>query len=357
MRVERVDLTTLFGETTTGQRQPVFGVMRIRTDEGATGIGRFYAGHRPLVEETLSPLLIGENPLNTERLWEKMYAVAGTGGRDARATVGALGALDIALWDLKGKILGCPLHRLLGGFRDDIPVYADGGMFARGPRGHAEWSARQVGDGFEAVKYHVMGEDPDQIVETVRQIRQVVGPHVRLMVDVHKLWDPWVGVATARRLEQYDVYWIEEPIRWDDQVEGMAILAAGTRIMIAAGESEYTLYAGRDLVERAGIKVLQTDILSAGGYTAWLRMAAVAQAHHVKVAPHGASFPELTAPLQAGLPNGLIVSAFPPGEPIEIWSRLYREPIALKDGLITLSDRPGLGLELDDEFIRSRKVD
>jgi L-alanine-DL-glutamate epimerase-like enolase superfamily enzyme len=357
MKIERVELTTLIGETTDGRRAPLFGVARVRTDDGATGIGRFYAPHRALIEEALAPLLIGQDPLNTERLWERMYALAGAVGRDARAVVGAIGGLDIALWDLKGRILGCPVHRLLGGFRDEIPAYADGGMFGRGPRGHAEWSARQVTSGFEAVKYHVMGEDPDQIVETVRQIRQAVGPDVRVMVDVHKLWDPWIGVAAARRLEQYDVYWLEEPIRWDDQVEGMAILAAGTRIMLAAGESEYTLYACRDLVERAGIRVLQTDILSAGGYTAWLRMAAVAQAHHVRIAPHGASFPELTAPLQAALPNGLIVSAFPAGEPIEIWSRLYREPIALRDGLITLTDRPGLGLELDDEFIRSRQAD
>jgi L-alanine-DL-glutamate epimerase-like enolase superfamily enzyme len=357
VRIERVELTTLTGETMTGQQQPVFGVVRIRTDEGATGIGRFYGAHRSLIEAELAPLLIGESPPNTERLWEKLYALAGTRGRDARATVSAIGGLDIALWDLKGKLLGCPVHRLLGGFRDEIPVYADGGMFARGPDGHTEWSARQVAAGFRAVKYHVMGEGPKQIVETVRRIRQAVGPDVLLMVDVHKLWDPWVGIATARRLEPHDVYWLEEPIRWDDEVEGMARLAAGTRIMLAAGESEHTLYACRDLVARAGIKVLQTDILSAGGYTAWLRMAAVAQAHHVRVAPHGASFPELTAPLQAALPNGLIVSAFPAGEPIEIWSRLYREPIALQDGLIRLGDRPGLGLELDDGFVRSRRVD
>jgi D-arabinonate dehydratase len=176
------------------------------------------------------------------------------------------------------------------------------------------------------------------------------------MVDVHKLWDPWVGVAAARRLERYDVYWLEEPIRWDDEVGGMALLAAGTRIMLAAGESEHTLYACRDLVARAGIKVLQTDILSAGGYTAWLRMAALAQAHHVRVAPHGASFPELTAPLQAALPNGLIVSAFPAGEPPEIWSRLYREPPDLRDGTLYLTDRPGLGLELDEAYLARHRV-
>ena len=102
--------------------------------------------------------------------------------------------------------------------------------------------------------------------------------------------------------------------------------------------------------------MLQADILGAGGYTAWRKMAALAQAHHVKIAPHGASFPELAAPLLAALPNGLIVSAFPAGEPPEIWSRLYREPPDLRDGTLYLTDRPGLGLELDEAYLARHRV-
>jgi L-alanine-DL-glutamate epimerase-like enolase superfamily enzyme len=201
-----------------------------------------------------------------------------------------------------------------------------------------------------------MGEGPDEVVETVRQVRQAVGPAIQVMVDVHKLWEPWLAIATARRLEAYDVTWLEEPIVWDDQVRGMSLLAAGTRVPVAAGESEYSLYACRDLVERAGIRVLQTDILSAGGYTAWRRMAALAQAYHVTIAPHGASFPELAAPLVAALPNGLTVSAFPASEPIQIWSRLYRQPLDLRDGTISLRDRPGLGLEFDEAYLAAHRA-
>jgi D-arabinonate dehydratase len=354
--IRSVEVVTLAPVAALGQQQPVHAVVRVVMDEGPVGIGRAYAASRSIIEGSLAPLLVGQSPLAIERLWAAMYRLTSGRGLEARAVISAIGALDIALWDLAGKLLNCPVHRLLGGFRDVVPAYADGGMFGRGPSGHAEWSARQAASGFRAVKYHVMGEGPDEIVETVRQIRGAIGPSVRLMVDVHKAWEPELAVATARRLEQYDIDWLEEPVTWDDQVGGMAILAAGTSIPIAAGESECTLYACRDLVARAGIKVLQTDILSAGGYTAWRRMAALAQAHHVEIAPHGASFPELAAPLVAALPNGHSVSAFPPGEPIEIWSRLYRQPLDLRDGSIYLSDRPGLGLEFDDAYLTAHRL-
>ena len=268
-----------------------------------------------------------------------------------RETVTAIGSLDIALWDLKGKILEAPVHRLLGGFRDSVPAYADGAMFYRGPDGMAEWAARYVDEGFRAVKYHVMDEGPDEVVETVRRTRRAVGADIQIMVDVHKRWQPRLAVYAARRMEEFDVTWLEEPVAWDDEVGGMQYLTAGTRIAVAAGENEFNLYRCRDLLQRGGIKVLQTDILTAGGYTSWLKMAGLADAYHALISPHGASFPELAAPLIAAVPNGMIVSAFPKGQVPEIWSRLYREPIKIRDGTIELSDRPGLGLEFDEGFL------
>jgi len=356
MKIQTIKVTNLAPNSELGQTQPVHAVVQIQADDGAVGISRAYASTSALIADDLSPLLVGANPLNGERLWEKVYRLVTTGGAPARLGISALGAIDIALWDLKGKILGCSVHRLLGGFRDKIPAYADGGMFGRGPDGHAAWCARHVERGFRAVKYHVMGERPEAIVETARRIREVIGTQIDLMIDVHKAWDPWLAVATARRLEPYDIYWLEEPVSWDDQVGGMAILSTHSRIPIAAGESECTLHACRDLVERAGIRVLQTDIISAGGYTAWQKLAALAQAHHVVVAPHGASFPELSAPLVAAIPNGLNVSAFPPGEPIELWSRLYREPLDLREGTIYLRDAPGLGLEFDETYLAKHRT-
>lgn len=356
MKITMVEATPLTAATVTGDRRSVHAVVQVKTDEGITGISRCMADLTPLINGKLGPVLVGQDPRNTERLWSRMYDSIPGIGAVVREVVTGIGSLDIALWDLKGKISNTPVHRLLGGYRDEIPAYADGGMVLRGPAGQAEWSARYADSGYRSVKYHVMGESPDQIVETAKQIRQAIGPDVSLMIDVHKIWDPWLAVDTAGRLEEHDVFWLEEPVSWDDQVGGMAILSAKTRINVAAGESEINLYACRDLCAHAGIRVLQTDVLSSGGYTAWLKLASVAQAYHVKVSPHGASYPELAAPLVAAVPAGLVVSAFPAGETGELWSKMYVEPLDLRDGMIHLNDRPGLGLEFDEHFITKHRV-
>ncbi len=351
MKIKSIEVRTLDLQAQYGLYLAKHGVVLVHTDGGPVGISRCTAQSVSVIEDRLAPLLTGGDALNTERLWQAMYRSIGNLDQDRRNTVAAIGSLDIALWDLKGKILGAPVHRLLGGYADDIPAYADSAMFHRGPKGMAEWAARYAGEGFGAVKYHVMGEPPDEIVETVRLTRQAVGPDVGVMVDVHKLWSPRLAVETARRLEEYDVGWLEEPVTWDDEVGGMAYLSANTRIPVAAGESEIDLYRCRDLLARGNIKVLQTDIVTSGGYTALIRMSALAEAYHALVAPHGAAFPELGAPLVAAVPNGMMVSAFPRGEKPEVWSQLYKEPIEIRDGTISLSDRPGLGLEFDEAFL------
>jgi len=352
MKITKIEARALSAASVTGNRRSVHAVVRVFTDQGLTGISRCMASLVPVVNDRLGPLLLGQDPLNSDRLWAKMYATVSAYAQDAREIITGIGTLDIALWDIKGKALKAPLHRLLGGFRDEIPAYADGGMILRGPKAQADWSAKYAEQGYRSVKYHVMGESPDEIVETARQVRKATGPDVRLMIDVHKLWEPWLAVETARRLEEHDVFWLEEPIVWDDQVGGMAFLAANTRISVAAGESEINIYACRDLCARGGVKVLQTDMHSSGGYTAWLKMAAVAEAYHARISPHGASYPEFTAPLIAAVPNGLVVSAFPAGETSELWSKMYRQPLDLRNGTIYLSDRPGLGLEFDEQFLK-----
>ena len=356
MKIKNIEFTILDLKERYGRYRAQGAVLELSTDEGLTGISRCTAGVRQIVEESLTPLLTDKDPMNTELLWQSMYGTIGNLDEDRRATVTAIGALDIALWDLKGRILGVPLHRLLGGHRDEIPAYADGAMFHRGPEGMAEWAKRYVDEGFRAVKYHVMQEGPEEVVETVRQTRAAVGPGVSIMVDVHKAWQPRRAVQVARNLEEYDVAWLEEPVTWDDEVGGMGYLAANTRIAVAAGESEINIYRCRDLLQRGGIKVLQTDILSSGGYTPWLKMAGLAEAFHAQISPHGASYPELTAPLLAAVPNGMIVSAFPAGQVPEIWSQLYDEPIEIRDGMIHMGERPGLGLEFDKEFLARYRV-
>ena len=365
MKITSVEFIELSATTAAGRRigdrtwlhRSAHAAIKVHCDTGQFGICHALASHGRAITEQLAPRLIGEDPMNAEKLWLQLYGVTYQRPGNLRDVVTGIGALDIALWDLRGKILNTPTHRLLGGYRTEIPAYADGRMAIRTPEQHAEWSAHFIHDvGYSATKYHVLGEPPDQVVKTARLIREAIGPEPMLMIDVHKIWDPWTAVETARRLEEHDVFWLEEPLRWDDEVGGMAYLAANTRISVAAGESELTLYACRDLIEHGGIKILQTDILVGGGYTPWLKMAGLAEAFHIRAAPHGASFPELLAPLIASLPNGLIVSAGPAGEETELWSKLYREPFDLRQGVCYLREQPGLGLEFDEDFLAAHRV-
>jgi D-galactarolactone cycloisomerase len=155
--------------------------------------------------------------------------------------------------------------------------------------------------------------------------------------------------------KSFGSFWLEEPVRRHDQPLGLALVARATRIPIAGGEGESSLYGCRAILERGGVSYLQTNIAGAGSYTNWLRIAGLAAAYHVQIAPHGATWPEINAHLVASQPHGVIVPATTPGLPPEVWARLYQN-FEIRRGRIQLSDRPGLGLEFDEAFLRRYRV-
>lgn len=269
--------------------------------------------------------------------------------------VAAIGALDVALWDLLGRSAGLPCWRLLGGYRDWAPAYADVPIRNETPEELGEQLAESVAAGYRAVKFHILNRDPDHIVAEARAARAAIGPDVALMVDIFRALDPQTAIAVARRLEEYDITWLEEPVRWHDQPLGLALVAQQTRIPIAGGEGESSLYGCRAILERGGVAYLQTDLLGGGGYTNLRKIGALAEAYHVRLAPHGASFPELVAPLVAALPNGASVPATTPHQPPAVWGDLY-EDFRITDGRIELTDRPGLGLTFDQAFLARYRV-
>jgi L-alanine-DL-glutamate epimerase-like enolase superfamily enzyme len=313
-----------------------------------------------VIHDLLEPRLVGEDPLNIERLWSAMYEPTHEYGRpDRRGAVAAIGAVDVALWDLMGKALGQPVYRLLGGFTERVPAYADAGYLQPSWEGfYEEMEAVETGleQGYDHIKVHILRDDVDVVAEKVRRVREMLGPHRELMLDLCRVWEPWASVELARRCEEYDIYWLEEPSLWDDQIGDLAFVAGSTSIPVAAGEAECTLFACRDLMALAGVKFMQADTVNAGGFTQMRKIAAIAQAYHGLVSPHGASYPEICSQLIAGIPNGSVVSVFPAGHPTEIWSRLYREPVALSDGWLELSERLGLGLELDRGFVERHRL-
>ncbi len=302
----------------------------------------------------LAPVISGQNPLDHERLWQAMYATTHGGGAPQRQTIWAIGALDIALWDIKGKAFGQPVWRLLGGFRQRVPAYADGymGIFDGDTTSLVRALARFVDQGFRQVKIHIVHKDPPTAVADLAEARAAVGPATQVMLDAHRAWDPWTAAGLIQRFADYHLYWLEEPVQWDDQVGGLAVVAAPTAACWSPrvrGSARCTRHA---ISSPVGAFVCCRSTLWGAVATPpgsstrrWVR--------HItcSFSPHAAHFPELNAPMVAAAPNGLTVSTTPPTEPYQIWSRLYREPLDVRDGWITLPDRPGLGLEIDDEFL------
>jgi L-alanine-DL-glutamate epimerase-like enolase superfamily enzyme len=209
---------------------------------------------------------------------------------------------------------------------------------------------------YSTVKFHIVDRDPDQIVAQTRAARAAIGPDTKLCVDIFRALDPRTAIEVARRIEEYDIFWLEEPVHWHDQALGLALVAHQTSIPIAGGEGESTIHGCRAILERPGIAYLQTDPVICGGYTSLRKIAGLAEAHHVKIAPHGATIPELTAPLVAAVPNGAIVPATTPRFPPAVWADLY-EDFQITNGTIHLSDVPGLGLTFNKDFLARYQID
>lgn len=328
-----------------------YTLVRVTTDAGLEGIGFCLAG-RPatvIVREMLAPLLVGEDPHATERLWERMYWETLLLGRRG-AAVRAISAVDIALWDIKAKAAGVPLGVLLGAYRDRVPAYASGGYYVEGQG--LEDLAREVSSyvemGFRAVKIKVGGVPLEEDVERVRVAREAAGSNVLLMLDANNAWrDVPTALRAIRRFEEYDIAWIEEPLSPDD-VEGHRQLADILETPVATGEIEATRWGFLTLLERRAADILQADAAVAGGITEWLKIAHHAASYGIPLAPHW--FADLHVHLVAATPNAIWVEYFV-GTSILNIMRLFRTTLEVKDGFISLPQRPGLGIELDDEAV------
>ena len=326
------------------------GFAEVRTDEGL--VGRSLAGRRSAAfEEPIAARLDGQDPLDAGRLWHRMF----TGWRKPVVkgdAIAAIGAMDNALWDLRGQILGQPVYRLLGGFRSRVPVYAAGGYYAdgKGVDELAKELAGFVAAGYRGVKMKVGGAPLEDDVARVRAAREAIGPGVRLMVDANNAWTMAEALAFGRAAQQYDITWLEEPV-WPDDMRGSAELRSRLDIPVASGENEYTRWGARDLLESRAVDILQADPQTCGGLTEWVRIAALASAQHVPMAPHGDDY--LGAHAVAAVDNGLTVESYAELRP---WQHDFIEPFPLDGGELVLPDRPGLGLVVDEAALERAAV-
>ncbi|MBI3911084.1 MAG: mandelate racemase/muconate lactonizing enzyme family protein [Armatimonadetes bacterium] len=343
-------------------------VVRVHTDAGLTGVGE--ADSAPLVvraiveapvshtiQRGLRELLLGENPLEIERLWEKMYQGTLFFGRRA-AAIQAMSGVDIALWDIAGKAYGQPAHRLLGGaYRQRVRAYASS-LFGATPEETGRLAAGFRDQGFTAVKFGwaPMGQDEATDVALVREARRGAGRDMDVLIDAGCVWDSKTAIQRARRFQEYGIYWLEEPLHPDD-LEGYARLATSVDVRIAAGEEESSRHSYVDLMDRGKIDVVQVDVTRCGGLTEARRIAWLAHDRHLPVVNH--SFKtgiNLAASLHfvATAPNGFILEY--PITPSPLRDQLTREKFPVVDGYVTIPDAPGLGVTLDEETVSRYRV-
>src|SRR3954467_10074178 len=309
------------------------GLIKIHTDEGTMGVGVGSTGEiAKATIEHLKPELIGEDPLDIERIWHKMWIPKLVGRRGM--TTRAISGVDIALWDLKAKVCGLPLYKLLGGFRNRMPTYIAGGYYEEG-KGLKELQQEMEDNvklGARAVKMKVGGVPMREDVARVKAVREAIGPDVKLLVDANCAYRSYEAIQFAKRIEEFDIFWFEEPVAPDDY-EGHRKLAEKTTIPIATGENEYTRYGFRDLIEHNAASILNADAKVLGGVTEWMKVAALAQAHDLDIAPHGSQ--DIHIHLVSSISNGLILEfyrdTFDP-----MWGKIYHHTLRVNaDGTVS----------------------
>jgi L-alanine-DL-glutamate epimerase-like enolase superfamily enzyme len=324
-------------------------IVEVITDEGI--VGNAFGGNPYYVEGALKNAVVGEDPFDTERLWQKMYA----SWRKPVAkgdVIASIGAVDIAIWDVVGKALGKPVYKVLGGFSNRIRVYAAGGYYQEG-KGIDELVSEMAGyveAGHRAVKMKIGGAPLKEDVERVKAVVEAVGPGVEVMIDANNAWSAYEAIRFGRAVEDLRLFWFEEPVRPDD-IAGHIEVRQALDIPIAAGENEYTRFGCRELIANRAVDVLQADAITAGGITEWRKIAAMAGAYHIPMAPHGD--PYMSVHLMGSIPNGLIMETYPT---VSGFKAELIEVFQVQDGYITIPDRPGLGLALDEAAVEKYRV-
>ena len=332
---------------TGGTRKQIY--VLVHTDEGVTGLGEAFAYGAPLavvsvIEESLAPLLIGRDPLAIEAAVDVMHRGTMIYGRRGLAMF-AISGIEIALWDLLGKVRNAPVCELLGGaLRPRMPAYASL-MRYETPEAVADACRSFVAQGFGMLKLHQID------VASVRAAREAVGPDAELMLDTNCPWTPLEAVAMARALEPYRLFWLEEPVWPPEDYAGLARVAAVTDTPIALGENESTLYGFSEIARQRAGDILQPSITKVGGISEFRKIGALAQAANLPIAPHSFYFgPGLAATLHvAATLGGPLPVEFPTGE--HETSFLAR-PIRARDGWVEVPSGPGLGVELNPEALR-----
>jgi L-alanine-DL-glutamate epimerase-like enolase superfamily enzyme len=337
------------GPTTPGSKN--FVALKLGTDQGIEGLGfTFFGGalDKALLAavEAFAALTIGEDPRRIEAIIQKLRTAAAPSGPGGIMTL-ALSAIDIALWDIKGKVHNQPVANLAGGHRNRINTYASGALMRHFPLAHLEKAAALLKTrGFKQMKTQLAlpgDTNPVKELEHIRVIREAVGYETDLMCDINQRWDVRQAISIGKQVDQYKLFWLEDVTASDDY-DGLARVADALDTPVACGEYLYGIAPFRQMLEARSVDIVMIDVLRAGGITQWLKIAGMAEAFNLPVVSHLA--PEIHVHLVSAIPNGLTVEYMP-------WScPLFRDVPQPKDGMLSVPQRPGLGLEFDPRVVK-----
>ncbi len=331
----------------------------IETDEDVTGfLGPMAEEDAYFIDTQITPFILGEDPTATERLWDKMYRFL-IHGRKGHPMF-AISSIDCALWDLRGKWLGQPLFRLLGGpVRDSIPAYAS----ALGYSIESEMVTTQVrafvDQGYTATKWffrHAPDDGEPGIrgnIQLVGDVREAAGDEVDIMFDAWNSWDVRYALDMANRMAEFRPRWLEEPVM-PDQIGNYARIRAASPIPISGGEHEYTRWGARDYLRAGAVDIFQPDTCWAGGVSEVVKICALASAYDVQVIPHGHS-----VPVNAHLALAVPLTVTPLIEYLVKWNAVHRfffkNPVTPVDGQIRVTEAPGIGMEIDESKVLAER--
>ncbi len=332
-------------------------VTRIHMEEGI--VGEAYCGDEDaglleideIIRAEIAPVLIGEDAFRVERCWELARPATFDILRDRRLGLVATACVDAAVWDAIGKALGQPLHRLWGGYRDTLPVITIGGYY--GKQGIAEEVTGLRESGLAGMKFKVGGLTPEEDAERFRTARAAAGTDFVLMADANQGWTPGEAVRFSRLVEDLDMHWFEEPCIWSNDRRAMRDVRFAGRARVCAGQSELSAGGCRDLMVEGAIDFCNFDSSWSGGATEWRRVAAAALAFDVAMAHH--EEPQVASHLLASIPHGTFLEVFS-AERDPIWWNLVANRPPIVDGSLALPTGPGLGWELDADYIEKYRL-
>jgi L-alanine-DL-glutamate epimerase-like enolase superfamily enzyme len=335
-------------------------ITRMHTDDGL--VSEVYNGDNrdharevvEIIEKELAPMLIGEDAFAIERHWRTMFKAA-EWNRDRKLVMEAIACIDSALWDLLGKAAGVNVCRLLGGFRQELPIICIGGYYEEGKTlaDLGREMERLKAAGIAGCKVKVGGLSAEEDARRVEAARKGAGDDFWIAVDANRGWPVAEAIRFARLIEKHDIAWFEEPCHWYDDARMMAEVRRATSIPIDAGQSEITAAGVRRLIEAGAVDIVNFDASEAGGVTQWRRAAGLCALHDLAVGHHEEA--QIAMQMLAAIPNGVAVECFE-ADRDPIWAGLIANRPNPKNGIIAIPQGPGFGLQLDWDMVKRYRV-